>query len=247
MSPIATSLVVFLCVFGGALVGIALRSVLPENHLSAETKDVVRAAMALVSTMSALVLGLLVASAKGTYDTQRDELTALSANVTLLDRVLGHFGPEAAGARILLKGAVADTLSRISEGASAVAAPNVKSQAIYDAILDLEPQNDRQKAMKTEAQGLLMTIARTRSLMLAQARNTISFTLLAVVVFWLTVNFVSFGLYAKPNATATAALFLAAVSVAGALLLILEMDRPYSGLIHISDAPLRDALERLGH
>ena len=247
MSSLATSFVVFLCVFGGALLGIALRSVLPEHHLSAETKDVVRAAMALVSTMSALVLGLLVASAKGTYDTQKDELTSLSANVTLLDRVLGHYGSEAASARPLLKDAVADTLSHISQGVGAVAAPNEKNQTIYDAVLQLEPQNDRQKSLKTEAQNLLMTIGRTRALMLAQAQNTISFTLLGVVVFWLTVNFVSFGLYAKPNATATAALFLAAISVAGALLLILEMDRPYSGLIHISDAPLRDALSRLGN
>jgi hypothetical protein len=246
MTPVSTSLLVFLCVFGGALVGIALRNVLPETHLSAETKDVVRAAMALVSTMSALVLGLLVGSAKGTFDTQKDELTSLSANVMLLDRVLGHYGPEAASARRLLKDGVAETLSHMSQGAGAVAMPSATSQTIYDEIIGLEPQNDRQKSLKNEAVSLMMTIGRTRALMLAQARNTISVTLLVVVVFWLTVNFVSFGLYAKPNATATAALFLAAVSVAGALLLILEMDRPYSGLIHISDAPLRDALSRLG-
>ena len=245
MSPLAVSLVVFLCVFGGALVGIALRRVLPEHHLSAETKDVVRASMALVSTMSALVLGLLVASAKGTYDTQKDELTSLSANVTILDRVLGHYGPESAEARGLLKEAVADTLAHISEGVGG--ASPARSQGIYDAVLALSPSSDLQKSLRSEAQSLMMTIGRTRALMLAQAKSTISFTLLAVVVFWLTINFVSFGLYAKPNATASAALFLAAVSVAGAILLILEMDRPYQGLIHISDAPLRDALSRLGH
>ncbi len=245
MSPLAVSLVVFLCVFGGALVGIALRRVLPEHHLSAETKDVVKGAMALVSTMSALVLGLLVASAKGTYDTQKDELTALSANVTILDRVLGHYGPESAEARGLLKGAVADTLAHISEGVGG--ASPARSQGIYDAVLALSPQSEMQKSLRSEAQSLMMTIGRTRALMLAQAKSTISFTLLAVVVFWRTINFVSFGLYAKPNATASAALFLAAVSVAGAILLILEMDRPYRGLIHISDAPLRDALSRLGN
>ena len=245
MSPVAVSLVVFGCVFGGALVGIGLRSVLPEHHLSAETKDVVRAAMALVSTMSALVLGLLVASAKATYDTQKDEVTSLSANVILLDRILGHYGPESADARRQLKEVVEDTLGHISQGAGAMVTG--RSQSIYDAVLGLTPQSDVQKSLKSEAQGLLLTMGRTRALMLAQARNTISFTLLAVVVFWLTVNFVSFGLYAKPNATATAALFLAAISVAGAILLILEMDRPYSGLIRISDAPLREALTRLGN
>src|SRR5215475_7186606 len=99
MSPIATSFLVFACVFGGALVGIALRRVLPEHHLSGETKDVIKASIALIGTMSALVLGLLVASAKGTYDTQKDELTSLSADVTLLERVLRHYGPEADKAR----------------------------------------------------------------------------------------------------------------------------------------------------
>ncbi len=245
MSPLSISLAVFGCVFGGALVGIALRTVLPEHHLSAETKDVVKGAMALVGTMSALVLGLLVASAKATYDTQKDELTSLSANVTLLDRVLGHYGPESAEARRLLKEGVADTLAHISQGAGATV--GVRSQTIYDAVLELAPQSDLQKSLKGEAQSLMLAIGRTRALMQAQSKNTISFTLLAVVVFWLTVNFVSFGLYAKPNATATAALFLAAISVAGAILLILEMDRPYQGLIHISDAPLRDALSRIGN
>src|SRR5215467_6439614 len=111
MSPIASSLLVFLCVFGGAILGITLRSVLPEHHLSGETKDVIKAAIALIGTMSALVLGLLVASAKGTYDTQKDELTSLSAKVGLLDRVLSHYGPEAGEARRLLKEAVVETLA----------------------------------------------------------------------------------------------------------------------------------------
>ncbi len=110
MSSLATSLIVFLCVSGGALVGLALQSVPPEHHWSAESKDVVKASMALIGTVSALVLGLLVAAAKGAYDTQRDELTALAANVSLLDRVLGHYGPEAQQARQLLHGAVAAAL-----------------------------------------------------------------------------------------------------------------------------------------
>jgi hypothetical protein len=245
MSPISTSLLVFLCVFGGALLGIALRSVLPEHHLSGETKDVVKGSIALIGTMSALVLGLLVGSAKGTYDTQKDELTSLSANVGLLDRVLRHYGPEAQEARRLLKEGVAETLRHISEGVGGATAS--QGQAVYDAVLRLEPKNDIQRSLQSQAQSLLQSIGQARSLMLAQMGSSLSVTLLAVVVFWLTVNFVSFGLFAKPNPTATTALLVAALSVAGAILLILEMDQPYTGLIHISDAALRQVLAQMGN
>jgi hypothetical protein len=244
MSPIATSLVVFGCVFGGALVGTALRRSLPEHHLSGETKDVIKSSIALIGTMSALVLGLLVASAKGTYDTQKDELTSLAAKVSLLDRVLSHYGPEADDARRLLRTAVDATVARLSEGVGG-ATPQ-QGQAVYDAVLGLSPKTDVQKSLQSEAQGLLGSIAETRSLMLAQRGSSIAFALLVVVVFWLTLNFVSFGLFAKPNVTATAALVLAALSVAGAMFLILEMDQPYGGLIHITAAPLRDALAQMG-
>ena len=245
MSPIASSFLVFFCVFGGALLGMALRRILPEHHLSGETKDVIKASIALVGTMSALVLGLLVGSAKGTYDTQKDELTSLSADVTLLDRVLQHYGPEAGEARRLLKEAVVETLAHISEGVGGATA--AQGQSVYDAVLGLSPKSELQKSLQSEAQGLLQSMGQKRALMLAQKGSSLSATLLVVVVFWLTINFVSFGLFAKPNVTATVALLVAALSVAGAILLILEMDQPYTGLIRISDAPLRQALAQMGN
>src|SRR5258706_2839022 len=103
MSSITASLIVFACVFGGALVGVFLRSALPQQHLSAESKDIVRLGMGLVGTMAALVLGLLVASAKGSYDAQSSELTQMSANIVLLDRILAHYGPEAKQTRDMLR------------------------------------------------------------------------------------------------------------------------------------------------
>lgn len=245
MNAILTSVLVFVCVFGGALLGIALRRVLPEHHLTGETKDVVKSSIALIGTMSALVLGLLVASAKGTYETQKDELTSLSAKVTLLDRVLSHYGPEAADARRLLREAVAATLTHLSEGVGG--ASTTQSQAVYDAVLGLSSKTEVQKSLQAEAQSLLRSMAETRSLMMAQKGGSMASSLLVVVVFWLTLNFVSFGLFAKPNFTATAALRLAGVSVAGAILLILEMGRPYGGLVHISDTPLREALTQMDH
>jgi hypothetical protein len=102
VSTVALSVVVFACVFGGALLGFLLRAALPEHHRNADSRDIVKLAMGLVGTMAALVLGLLVASAKSSFDDQSAELTGLSANVVVLDRVLAHYGPETKDARELL-------------------------------------------------------------------------------------------------------------------------------------------------
>src|SRR4029434_1317905 len=113
MSSIAVSLIVLACVFGGAMIGVFLRAALPQDHLSSESKDIVKLGMGLVGTMSALVLGLLVASAKGSYDTQSAELTQMSANIALLDRVLAVYGPETKETRALLRGAVVRALDQM--------------------------------------------------------------------------------------------------------------------------------------
>ena len=99
MSSITTSLIAFAFVFGGALLGTALRAVLPQHHVTSETKDVVKLGVGLVATTAALVLGLLISSAKGSFDTQNSELTDMSSRVVLLDRVLAHYGPDAQDAR----------------------------------------------------------------------------------------------------------------------------------------------------
>ena len=106
MSSLTISLIMLACVFGAALLGILLHAVLPQHHLSSETKDIVKLGMGLVGTMSALVLGLLVASAKNSYDTQSAELTQLSANIALLDRGLALYGPETKETRALLRDVV---------------------------------------------------------------------------------------------------------------------------------------------
>src|SRR5438067_10967030 len=99
MGSMTISWIVFGCVFGGAIAGMFLRAILPDHHLAAESRDVVKLGMGLIGTMSALVLGLLIASAKGSFDTQRSEFTQLAANVIFLDRILAHYGPESKGAR----------------------------------------------------------------------------------------------------------------------------------------------------
>ncbi len=249
MSSTATALIVFACVFGGALLGMFLRNVLPEHHLSSESKDVAKLATGLVGTMAALVLGLLVSSAKGSYDAQSSELNQLSTNVVLIDRVLAHYGPETKQVRDDLHRAVAGILDRMwaPEGTGASASePTSGNEVILDEIRGLAPRDDMQRGLQAQALSLAMSSAQTRWLMFEQRTTSVSIPLLTVLVLWLTFIFVSFGLFAPFNATVVACLGFSALSVAGAVFLILEMYSPYAGFIQISSAPLRAALTHLG-
>ena len=235
MSSTTISLIVLACVFGGALLGILLHAVLPQHHLSSESKDIVKLGMGLVGTMSALVLGLLVASAKGSYDAQSAELTQMSANIALLDRVLAHYGPETKETRDLLRGFVARILdqmwSKDETGASPVAPTAAGGEILYEKMQGLSPKNDTQRSLQGQALSMAMDLGKTRWLMYEQATTSVSTPLLVVLVLWLTVIFISFGLFAPCNATVVASLFVSALSVSGAIFLILEMYTPYGGLI----------------
>jgi hypothetical protein len=250
MNPIVVSLIVFACVFGGALFGMLLRVALPQHHLSADSKDVVKLGMGLVATMAALVLGLLVASAKSSYDAQSGALTDMSSKVVLLDRVLAHYGPETKDVRNLLRGIIADVLDRTwpkgRASSSQLEAPSGSGEILIDKIEDLSPQDDRHRVLQAQALSIVMGLGQTRWLQFAQSTTSISMPLLVMVVFWLATLFLGFGLFAPPNGTVVSSLFLTALSVSGAILLILEMYTPYGDLIQISGAPLRAALTQLG-
>ena len=248
MSSTTISLIVLACVFGGALLGIFLHAVLPQHHLSNETKDIVKLGMGLVGTMAALVLGLLVASAKGYYDAQSAELTQMSANIGTLDRALALYGPETKEIRTMLRGAVVRILDQMwsKDGASPAAPIAAGGEILYEKIQGLSPKNDTQRLLQGQALSIAVDIGKMRYLMYAQQATSVSMPLLVVLVLWLTVIFISFGLFAPFNATVVSSLFVSALSVSGAIFLILEMYTPYSGVIAVSSAPLRAALAQLG-
>jgi hypothetical protein len=249
MSSLTVSAIAFACVFGGALLGIFLRTVLPEHHLSADSKGSVTLGMGLIGTMGALVLGLVVSSAASSYFSQRDEVTQISAKLVLLDRILAHYGPEAKGARDALRSEVAGMLDQMwPQERSQVShlKPEGRAEAVYDVIQQLSPQNEAQRSLKASASNVAIDIGKTRWLMYEQESSPVPKTFLAIVVVWLTVVFTSFGLFAPRNATVIVTLLLGALSVAGAILLIQELYTPFEGLIRISSAPLRSALAQLG-
>ena len=251
MSPYTKGAIVFTFVFGAALLAMRLRPALPEHHLSEDTKDTVKLAMGLVATMAALVLGLLVASAKGAYDTEKSEVVQMAGKAAFLDRVLAHYGPDAAEARALLRRALEGALAQIwpeNKFQEPQLAPNTSSgEALYDALQQLAPQDDAQRSLKSQALGIALDVGQMRWLLFEQAGTSISAPLLVIVVFWLAILFFSFGLFGPTNATAIAALLVGALSVSAAVFLILELDHPFGGLIQISSQPMLNALNHIGN
>ena len=241
----------FAIIFSGALLGMLLRFVLPEPHLNSDTKDVVRLSTGLIATLSALVLGLLVASAQASYQTQSNQIRQLTANVILLDNILVRTGPEAPPLRVLLRSSV-DTLVERIWGARGAAPANAavpfqasaQSDQFFDKLLELAPQNDAQRQMQNRAIQITTDLAQTR-ILFGQSDSPVPKPFMAVLVFWITMIFVSFGLFARPNLTIVAALLVSALSASSAILLILDLSHPFSGLITIPSAPLSHALAAL--
>jgi hypothetical protein len=252
MSSIGISSIVFGCLFGSALVAMVVKQFLPESHLSNDSKDVVKLGMGLIATLAALVLGLLIATAKGNYDAQSSAVKEYSANVILLDRVLNQYGPETKDARELLRNACQATLNHIwpDGGAKPTSlAPGearAEMEALYDNIAKLMPQNDGQRALKARALDILADQVRGRLRMFTQQDSSLPVPFLVVLVFWLTILFAGYGLLAPPNGTVVAVLVVCELSIAGAIFLMLELSTPFAGIVRVSIAPLRDAINLLG-
>ena len=250
MSPMAIGWIMFALVFGSALLAMFVHSLLPEEHLSSDSKDVVKLGIALIATMSALVLSLLVASAKSAFDTRSNQLTEASADMIMLDRALARYGPETQEARALLERSVVVTLERFwptqGKGSITLDPRTNPVEALYDKIEALTPQSDVQRSMQSQALTLAAAVGRTRLLLFEHLGASIPVPFLVVLVFWLCIIFASFGLFAPRNATVITVLCVCALSVAGAIFLILELDRSFEGLLQVSSAPLRAALAQLG-
>jgi hypothetical protein len=249
VSSITIGWIVFALVFGSALVVMFVRKVLPDSHLSGDSKDVVRLSIALVATMAALVLSLLIASAKSGFDMRRNHLAELSADVIVLDHDLAHYGLETKEARALLEHSVAATVERFwpsSGPPSTVINLGYSVEALYNAVEALSPKNDAQRMLRSQVLSTARNVDRTRALLFGNLGTSIPMPFLTILVFWLCIIFASFGLFAPRNATVILVLGTCALSVSGAIFLILELDRPIGGLLQVSDAPLLAALAQLG-
>src|SRR5215468_10799744 len=190
---ILIAIILFVIFVSAALVGRYVRRYLPDAHLSTDSRDSVKLAMGLVATVTALVLGLLVSSAKEGYDTKRSEVIQMAAKVAFLDRVLSVYGPEAAQARGELRDAVADAVRRIwPAGRNAVTelTPNQQAgDAVFVTVQQLSPHDDAQRALKAQVTSLLVDLSQLRLLLVAQSISSISKPMLTILVSWLVVIF----------------------------------------------------------
>lgn len=245
-----TGLTVLAVVFGGALLGMLAGRLLPEHHLSNETKATVSVAVAVLGTLSALVLGLLISTASGTFATRSQEVTQMSADMIQLDRLLRLYGPEAQEARELLRRyTAAKLLDLFPADPSKVAVDDELTAALLETlqgrVLALAPADEGQRWQRTRALEFIDTMFRARWLLVQQSTTAIPVPFLVLLVFWLSVLFLTFGLFAPRNMTVLATLFLCAVGVSGAVMMVLDLETPFGGVIRLSDVPMRHALEAI--
>jgi len=244
--------IVFACVVGSALVGSYLRFILPEHHLSDESIGVVKLATGLVATMAALVLGLLISSAKSSFDTTNNELLHSATQIVRLDRVLAHYGPETLEIRSALKRTTGASIAAMSSGDPAQIAKLSGPEAVARGedfqrqVEQLAPRNDTQRNLQAHALQIVDDVLATRWLALLQQTGSIPTPLLVILVSWLAILFGTFGLFAPRNGTTMTVLVMCALSTSGAIFLIMEMNEPLSGIVRVSFAPMRAALDILG-
>jgi len=246
MSALAVSCLIFVLTLGGILVGALLRRTLPKHHLSKDSQDVVRLGVGLIATIAALVLGLLIAAAKSSFDTQSTQVTQITADIILLDNLLAQYGQEGRPIREKIRsiiGPFADHLWREREARAAKPFEfDASSEKTYLEIQALSPQNDLQRSLQTRAAQLSTDLVQTRLILFAESDSAIPTPFLAILVLWLIIIFASFSLFSALNATVFTCLSLFALSASCAIFLILELSHPFSGLMMISSAPLRHAL-----
>ena len=239
----AIALVFILC---GALLGAVVRSRLSERQLDADAKEVIKLAAAFVATLSALVLGLLIATAKSSFDTKIAQVKTLAADVILLDELLAQYGPETIKARQIGRRNFELMIDRIwHEHEASSPKPfemNREAQAFLQEVYSLAPQNDLQRSLKTRIVETLKDLAQARLALFVQSGSTISAPFLMILTFWLTIPFAIFGLLTRINVLVGVTLLICALSVSTSIFLILDFDRAFEGIIKIPSAPLRNAL-----
>jgi Protein of unknown function (DUF4239) len=249
MSALQISIITFALVFGGALLGMYFHNVLSDDHLRDDVRDVIRLSTGLIGTIAALVLGLLIASAKSSYDARSTQIKQITANIILLDGLLVQYGPDAHYLRVALRNAVPPMIDRIwNEGDRTKVAPfavTAEAQELVSKIQKLEPNSDPKRALQARILSGVADLGQARLSLFTQSHDSIPGPFVAILIFWLIIIYASFGLFVRPNTIVFITFFVGTLSVSASIFLILEMDQPLVGLLQISSEPLRHALAPL--
>ena len=250
VDAVVAGMVVFASAFGGAVLGMWLRARVPGHHVDADSRDTIKLGVGFIATMTALVLGLVTASAKSSYDAVDAAVRHTAIGVLALDRALARYGPETGEIRKNLKHAVGVRIDMIWPPGSSKPADldpmrsgaGSGTEGLAVAIRGLEPRDDAQRALRSRALDLAETLLEARWLVLAGTETTIPGPFLVILVIWLAITFATFGLLAPDNLTVRAILLACTLSVGSAVFLVMEMDTPFEGVLRVSPDPLRHAL-----
>jgi hypothetical protein len=250
MTHTVIGLVSFAAIFGGALMGLFAAHRLPGHHLSKETQAAVTVSVAVLGTLSALVLGLMITAANGSFSARSQEVRELSLQLIRMDRNLRRYGPESVDARTKLREwAIAKTQQLFpKKGRDKLSSEQTIDmlEDVQDALLALKPVGERQTFLRTLCLKLSSTMIEARWSLETRGSHSIPVPFLVLLIFWLAVVFASFGLFAPANPTTIVALFLCSLAVAGGIFMIEELDRPRSGFVQLPPDAMERALFEIG-
>jgi hypothetical protein len=250
LSPILQAAIAFALILASGIAGALLRSKLPEHHLTGDSKDVIKLAVALIATMSALVLALLFASTRTSFERTSGYVSRMTADITELDKLLGEYGPDAKPIRTALRGKIGPLIDSIWQEHAAPPPASAPAKGHAESVLymlrELVPANKVQASIQARALQVSTDLDQTQLTLLSQPSDAISNTFLIVLVIWLMFIFAVFAMSSPPNATLFAVIGLCILSASAAIYLILELGLPFGGLMQVSPETLRTALKPLG-
>lgn len=249
MNDFAIGLIAFVAIFGGALIGIVAAQCLPEHHLSNESRNAISVSAAIVGTLSALVIGLMISTANSSFSTRSSEVSRIAVDIVRINRLMQRYGPEADGVRAKLRTYANTKMQELfpaaGEPSQSTEATVRMMEATQDSILLLDATDSRQRWLRSQALTLSDDVLQARWLLAEQRARNIPMPFLILLIFWLSLVFSSFGLFAPRNATTIAVFCLCSIAVSGGITMILELDSPFAGLVHVSVEPMRQALAEI--
>ena len=248
MASVGISTVVFIILFGGALLGVYLSPLLPDDYRNDATGTQIKTGVGLLTSMFALLLSLQLSSGRSAFDAQERDMTVMASRTVLLDRVLAQYGPETREARGLLRENTAAFLNRIwpkERSAASALETTIEKDELFNKIQNLPSNDETQRAEKARALAIAVDIGQMRMQIAATRYSSTAVPLMVVEIAWATIIFISFGLFAPRNWVVVVSLLVCALAVSAGFFLIVELNTPFGGLIQRSSASMREALTNL--
>jgi hypothetical protein len=250
-SSLLICVMALVAMFGGGLIGIFAARILPKHHLSDSSASVVKLLATVVVSLTSLVLALMLSSANSTFSVNAGIVKKLSSDLIHLDHLLRTYGPEANEARASLRAYAAKKNEELFPLSTVPAATDRETSDqldnLLDSVLSLAPADRRHTALVDQALAITSSIYAERWLLWENPGSTVPPQFLLVLIFWLFLIFVSFGLFAPVNLTVIASFLLCSLAVSGAILMILDMGDPmHPGWVQVSSEPMRRAMIEIG-